>query len=56
MSAMTVTQALRVQHVRTLNGRACPCCVRLQGADTAKLRRAQRRREAQALRTGRGEL
>lgn len=63
MAAMMNTQALREAHVfntarradGTRSRRACPCCVTLQPRteDAKKLRRAQRRREAQAFRAGR---
>jgi hypothetical protein len=56
MAAMMNTQALREAHVRPLpgTGRACPCCTRAAHISSArKLRRTQRRREAQAFRAGR---
>lgn len=63
MSPMTLTSALRSAHVRTANEygstshRACPCCVSMvpRSKDAARARRAQRRRETQALRSGRVE-
>ena len=66
MSNMLNATATRSAHggslVRTAEGhkskRACPCCINLEPRtrDTVKLRRAQRRREAQALRAGRQEF
>lgn len=59
MPAMMNTQALREAHVRTLprTGRACPCCTRAAHISSArKLRRTQRRREAQAFRAGREDV
>jgi hypothetical protein len=61
MAAMTLTSALRAAHVRSASDygstshRACPCCVSMvpRSKDAARARRAQRRRENNALRAGR---
>jgi len=47
---MIITQALREANIRTQDGRACPCCLRITGKDARRIRRAQRRREGQAWR------
>lgn len=48
MASMTVKTYMSAAHVRTANGRACECCLRMDHGRQKPVRRSQKRRERQA--------
>jgi len=47
---MSTTLVMRAEHIRTRDGRACPCCATVRPRDAVRMRRQDRRTARQALR------